>query len=1268
MKNPSFLPMVAIKAILLASSLVIFASDRCHAQVASFTADVTSGCFPVTVKFADTSAPAGAITSWAWNFGNSNTSTLQHPSAVYSSAGTYTVSLTITTASGSDSEIKTGYINVHDYPSVDFSFDKSIGCTPLKVKFKDESEAGSGSITNWLWSFGDGASSTAANPEYTFTTPGDRFVTLKVTNQFGCARTKTGASPINVTGPHAAFTPNSISVCQVPSTIQFENESTGNGVLTYNWSFGDGGTSTAFEPSHVYTQPGTYTTVLKARDPSGCESTHSVMIKVANEDGLYFTPSATKVCEGQTVTFNSTADFPVITRLWDFGNSSGSADEDPSVTYTAGGNYAVTLTALLQGKACESKVTKTIEVVSLPNPSFDYSADCNYNVTFKNTSTKSHRVEWYIGNVFRSSAENFTFSLAPGNPKVTLIAYNSLGCSQTLEKNITISSKPVPSFLPNLEQDCIAPSLSGCAPFTLQLTNQSISTSAFTSLWKFGDGSTSPDKDPPPHTSGVGNFTLKLIVTSAAGCKDSISRRVTVANEIPVAKFIFNKNKVCARQEVSFTNQSEKATFWCWDFGDGSTFSGRDVKHSYTKPGKYTVRLTAKNAGCTAVSEIVDAIEVLDPEVNFEITKNCNDPYKINFLNLSVNCTSLVWDFGDGATSTVDVTSHRFDATGQYAVKLQGSNATTGCTTEMSLPVFIQDIKADFEIDNPKPCKGVTVRFTDKSEFAVRHEWTFGASGFSASQNPSTIFSIAGTHSIVLNAYDADGCVDQKVLPLTVLDIQGNFSFTATSTCDELTVQFTDHSIATPALQSWEWDFGDGQTSLVKDPENIYQSTGTYPIKLTLKNSDGECTFIKEDAVLFTNPIPEFFASKSGACISEKITLTNSTANASTFEWDFGDGRPTTTDTHAQVSYPATGKYSITLDATDQYGCTVSLTKPEFISITKPVADFDAFDTFSDCPPLISSFRDKSTGNVKQWLWNFGEGRYSVLPAPVYTYLRPGVFDVTLIATDVNGCSDTTQVERLVSVGGPYGTFSAGIPVTTCVDQNIPFFASTTNAVTHRWDFGDGTVENHGADMEAEHVYTSSGGYQTSLVLIDEKGCTVVADGDVRVIINDTTKIDFDYSPKCIFEGESFILESNADESDLAWEWFIGNQLVSLAEDVSIALDTAGEHLVTLRVTNQYGCISSITHAVPVYGNVTFIPNVFTPNRDDYNSFFMIKDLEKSNWNLQIFNRYGNPVYEKNNYMNDWDGSDVSGGVYYYYLVNSFCQDRNYKGTLSIMR
>lgn len=1237
------------------------------AQEASFTADVTSGCFPLTVKFTDTST--GTITSWEWDFGNGNSSIQQNPGAVYASPGMYTVSLKVSNGSQTDTEIKTAFIRVHDYPTVDFSFDKATGCAPLTVKFADESTAGSGAITDWLWAFSDGGSGIVSNPEHTFTSGGNISVSLKVTNSFGCARTAAKASVINVSGPAAEFTASSTSVCQVPATIQFTNESTGSGMLTYAWDFGDGTSSVQEEPSHNYTIPGTYPVLLKVSDEQGCESSHSVTIHAGSGGGLSFEPSADKVCAGESITFASYADSPVISREWDFGNNTSSTDENPSVTYSNEGNYVVTLTSLLVGKTCESVVTRTIEVIALPVSSFTHETDCDYNATLTNTSLHASRVEWYIQDALVSTQPSFTHSFPfSGGQLVRLIAYNSLNCSDTLDLVVGIPAKPFASFSPSLEQDCVEPSLSGCAPFLLQLKNHSVSSSSnFTSIWDFGDSTKTTEKDPAHIYSAKGTYTLKLTITNADGCSSSMSAKVTVADEIPVAKFIYNKAVVCPREEVTFTDQSENATFWCWDFGDDNTAIGKDATHSYSKPGVYTVTLTVRNAGCSDTEVIQNAIEVKDPYIDFTIEKDCSDPYTISIQNLSSGYDSLEWDFGDGTISVTDETSHHFSSTGSYDVKLKGSNADAGCTTGMSIPVTIQEIQADFEMDNPNPCKGEVVTFTDKSEAAVRWHWAFGSQVISNLQHPAVFFSESATHDIVLSAFDSDGCMDQKVLTLKVLDIQGNFMYTATSSCDELTADFTDLSTPSSSISGWLWDFGDGETSTMQNPQHVYTSPGEYTVNLTLTTNEGSCTFIRDRAVAFTVPVPDFFPVKEGACIMEKVTLNNVSTSAISFEWDFGDGR-TATDIHTQIDYPAPGKYTISLTATDGYGCAKSISKTEVISITQPVADFEAFETSSECPPLISIFQDKSTGDITQWHWDFGNEAFSVLKDPVYTYLDPGTFDVKLKVTDINGCTDSTKQEQLITIGGPYGSFTSGIPENSCINQTVPFSAVTSNATNHRWDYGDGTVEDMGTETQAYHTYTSLGSYNTSLVLIDDKGCEVVAKGDVRVIVNDTTKIDFTYSPECIFEGETFVLEAVAGEDDITFEWMIGDQQVGTTPALSLALDTANQHKVTLRAINQYGCPSAISHTVPVHGPLTLIPNVFTPNNDGRNTYFMMESIENSKWNISIYNRYGSPVYEKENYTNDWDGGDLPSGVYYYSVINSFCRDRRYKGVISILR
>ncbi|MCP3919244.1 MAG: PKD domain-containing protein, partial [bacterium] len=236
------------------------------APTAEFSGSPTSGVAPLAVSFGD--ASTGSITSWSWSFGDGGTSTSQNPSHTYTTAGTYTVALTVTGPGGSDTETKTGYITVNEpAPTAEFSGSPTSGTAPLAVTFGD---ASTGSITSWSWTFGDGGTSNLQNPSHTYTAGGSYTVALSVTGPGG-SDTETKASYIIVTDPApvAEFSGTPTSGTN-PLTVAFTDLTTGP-VTSLLWDFGDGGTSTAQNPSHTYTSVGTYTVKLTATGPGGSD-------------------------------------------------------------------------------------------------------------------------------------------------------------------------------------------------------------------------------------------------------------------------------------------------------------------------------------------------------------------------------------------------------------------------------------------------------------------------------------------------------------------------------------------------------------------------------------------------------------------------------------------------------------------------------------------------------------------------------------------------------------------------------------------------------------------------------------------------------------------------------------------------------------------------------------------------------------------------------------------------------------------------------------
>ncbi|HZY78837.1 MAG TPA: PKD domain-containing protein, partial [Cyclobacteriaceae bacterium] len=907
--------------------VLLLGAGKAYSQV-DFKADVTSGCFPLTVHFTDLTPGS---TKWEWDFGNNNRSELQNPSAVFAAPGTYSVTLKATVGGVENARIKANFVVVHGFPEVDFTFDKLTGCSPLTVRFNDKTSTTSGTVTGWFWAFGDGGSSQSANPTHIFQQSGDYTITLKARNEHGCEKSKTVESGIKVIGPKTKFSADKTAVCSLPATFKLTNETTGDQPLTYSWNFGDGSTSTEVNPQHTYTKSGAFTATLKAKDAAGCESTFQLTLNAGSEGGLDFNASSFKVCVDEEVSFTAISSDPIVSSSWDFDDTGTSNVNDPKHTYTEPGIYNVVFTAELLGHTCTSLITKKIEVATPATPSFTSTVDCSYNVTLTSTSQNAKRVEWYINDALSSTATTFVSPVkAAGVQTVKLIAYDAADCNYSIEQVIDIPINPVVSFTPDEQQSCSGNSLSGCAPFHVNFEGKVLFSDTNIVQWNFGDGMTSTNLKQEHVYNSAGLFQVTLTATNSRGCKSTSTAFVVVSKTTPTADFTMDRTVACAGEEVTFTEKSLNADFWCWNFGDGGSDTGKSVTYKYPRPGTYTVTLTAKNAGCTDVKVIQNAITIKDPYVNFTSAKTCADPFNISLNNVSKNYDVIEWDFGDGEKSTsVQVGSHRYAIPGTYVMSLTGTNHSTGCTTIAYNTFIIQQVEAKFDLDNPTPCKGAPMTFTDKSGGAAQWSWVVGPNN-SKEQNFTTSIKTPGDYTAKLEVTDIDGCKAVSTKAIKVVDMEAAFSFTASSTCDEFLVDFKDGSVGSPSPTTWDWQFGDGNTGSGKTPSNVYLQPGIYSVTLSVSNGQGSCDYVKTGAINFTIPEPNFATAKTNFCIGEQVIVANTTKDAAFFEWDYGDGRRA--DFRSPViTYDKTGQYDLTLFARDVFGCERKITKPHLV-------------------------------------------------------------------------------------------------------------------------------------------------------------------------------------------------------------------------------------------------------------------------------------------------------------------------------------------------
>jgi PKD repeat protein len=338
--------------------------------LADFVGNPTVGNSPLEVFFTDRST--GTVTSWSWDFGDDKgTSTAKNPTYEYTSAGTYTVSLTVTNNDGNDTEIKNDYITVSApapvLPVADFSASTTNGDAPLTVNFIDLS---SGDPASWSWDFDDDGieDATTQNPSYTYSVPGVYTVTLTATNAYGFDE-ETKVEYINVTlpasDPLVADFGGSPIIGEAPLTVRFTDLSSGD-LVSWAWNFGTDYISIQQNPVYTYSQPGNYTVMLTVVD-FGLNvdlEIKSNYITVTGQTGNPPVAEFTYTATGLSVDFtdqSTDSDGSVVAWNWNFGDDTISTAQNPSHPYATSGTYTVTLTVTDDDGATDT-VSKAVTV------------------------------------------------------------------------------------------------------------------------------------------------------------------------------------------------------------------------------------------------------------------------------------------------------------------------------------------------------------------------------------------------------------------------------------------------------------------------------------------------------------------------------------------------------------------------------------------------------------------------------------------------------------------------------------------------------------------------------------------------------------------------------------------------------------------------------------------------------------------------------------------------------------------------------------------
>jgi gliding motility-associated-like protein len=1154
----------------------------------NFGANTTAGCAPQLIVFNDSST--GNPVYWRWDLGNGTISFLQNPSVTYFSPGQYTVRLTVKNANGDSAVvIKSNYITIHALPTVLFTGSPLSGCAPLRVNFTDASQAGSGTITQWQWDMGDGTITTTQNPNNTYTTPGNYNITLQVTNSFGCNNIITKSQYVRVAdGVTADFMSNVVSSCQAPFAVNFQSTVSGIGPYTYRWNFGDGGTATTANPSHTYATTGSFNVRLIVTNSGGCSDTiiKTSYINIGNYSASFSAP--TTACVNVPVMFTSTSTPAPNSVAWNFGDGNTSVVNNPTHTYTSPGTYTVRYIGDFGG--CFDTTFRTITIFAKPTANFTapVTSACRppLTVNFTNTSLAATTFNWNFGDGGTSTQRNPTHTYTSvGLFTVTLIATNASGCSDTLIMPDFVKIQPPRAVINNIPR-------AGCSPLTHTFSASVTSVDAVIGYeWDFGDGGTSTLAN-PTHTFATGQYDIKLIVTTAGGCTDTvIVERGITATVKPTANFSATPRDACAFQEISFTDLTTgTATSWLWLFGDGGTSTDQNPRYEYSDTGYFNVTLIACNGGCCDTLVLRNYIHISPPIANFSVPLDCNNKFFKQFTDASVGADEWNWNFGDGTTSTLQNPSHTYATVGTYIVSLRVKNNTTGCEHSKTISVVIIDEQADFTTSADTICRSIPIIFTAATATNIAnvasYTWDFGDGGSGTGSNPTHTYSQSGNYSVRLIVTDIQGCADTvlKTLRIRVNGPIAAFTTGASGFCLLSTVTFTDNSTndGINPIKTWIWNYGDGiiDTLTAAPFQHLYAAPGTYAVTLKVIDSTGCADSITiNQPLIISKPIANFISIDTLSCPTRDIRFTNnSTGSGVTYVWHFGDGN-TSTQLQPTHQYASDGLYTVRLIITDQYGCVDTLTRPNYIRIVSPQSSYTLSDTLSTCPPLLVTFTNNSQNYVSA-VWDFGDGSSTTAANPTHFYTAIGTYVTTLTVTSPGGCVSVSQ--RTIVVRGPQGTFSYS-PLNGCKPLQVNFNAITQDRISFIWDFNDGSTRVT-TDSVLNYTYTIPGTYVPKMILVDSNGCVVPVQGPDTIFVSGAVaKFGLDAVTLCD-NGFVTFKDSSTVSNDVisSYSWNFGDGNTSSLQNPVHRYAATGIYYPQLIVTTQNGCVDTMRLPAPV--------------------------------------------------------------------------------------
>ena len=1241
---------------------------------------------PLNISFNNTSSSNFGNLTYKWDLGNTQTSTATNPpNQTYTIDQNYVVALVATdTNNCANSTSKT--ISVGS-PTVDLVFPDTICLNLADTIFNNST----GTPT---WNFGPDATvldfAEGVHPVIIYNTGGMKTISLQL--RTGTCTTDTTIN-IFVDEIVADFTSSPTYTCAYPSAVNFSSNS--NQAVSYLWTHGNDSTSITQNTLVSYQNPRTniydrniqdfFTTKLVVMNAFGCRDS-LVKTDTVHSPNALMMPSVTKGCVPLTVVFSdsSTVNTKDVLTNWEWfygdGNSSNAVNNSPaSYTYSTTGEFLAFLVVTNSSGCTDTSYQTKIKVGEQITPNFtadnltvclgdtvNFSDQTNSpikdSIDAWNYSSESDR----LFNCFQQANTSWVYNNEVGPQSVTMtVGFNGCYTSFTRQNYITVQGAVAKiDYLKDCDQD-----------FLVQYRDSSLNSNA--TQWKFGDG-VIDNTNYPNHTyAATGDYSVILRAEDvSSGCAATFDTvQINIRN---LQAKISLDTLLCVDVDVNLSADSTTGAFencyngYRWLFTDSlmrpvtTAFSNEIVQFKTT--GSTDVQLIATDInGCKDTAS--QNVQVYGVQTNFGISDAliCN-PTLVNFTDSSSGDTTLVswfWDFGDLTTSSDTNTSNTYTSFARNLVPFLTVTDILGCTSTLRKNITMYQPLSIVTVDDSTICLGTTVNFS-ATDYTLRgssltFNWDFKDGDSNKIQNPSNTFTTEGDFLVELDVEEiATGCQNQTTVNISVLDYP-DAGFTTTSDtlkyiCPNENILFTDttYSSYLGNLQ-YQWDFDNGRTSSFKNPGTVFISNGTYTVQQTVTVPPPyNCASTYTRSIIVKGPEGNFFTNLEGSpiCRSESVLFTlKDTADVEKYMWDFGDGTSLENVSPINHQYnfvPNSGQTVAKLILSNSDG-SCAITRDTIIDIHEVRALFQRNNGIDTAICLAPYPLSNLSVNADSWSWDFGNGTSSTQEEPgIISFDSSGTYPIQLsVKNNALGCTDTLIKDIILFSSPKYSI----IGDTICEGELATIQIDSTNALwSYSWtSFPKVSTSDTTLASITSQPFTST---KYFITVNNINGCFKIDSASI-LVINDLNLTDFDTT---IVIGDVIDLPVYVDAGlyNFTWTETDGLSCLDCSPPRIQPLEKISYNLI---LSDILGCFTyDVDFNIDIHPE-TFvkIPTTFSPNNDGTNDVIYLKG-----WGIkelvvfQIFNRFGEIVFETNDIAVGWDGTyrgEIQNNDVYVYKV-----------------